>query len=175
MDSAIAELAADMKAAGLVIPATLQNSKGNFLPLSFAYLSSFEYEVPDPFAMKEMTEDEIKRIGDQVPPYITKLNQKLVAVKGFMVPIDVEGDKIISFILTYSRAACCFGQMPWYNEWIYVEMKDGQKAEFYNDIPITVYGDLEVGEEIEDGFVISLFRMKATEVAAEESMASAGG
>jgi hypothetical protein len=143
-------------------------------PVSFAYLSSFEYNVPDPFAMKGMKEEELKNLSAQIPDYIKNLNKKKVALKGFMVPIDVEGEGVKSFILTYSRMMCCFGQMPWYNEWVYVEMPSGQKAKFFNDVPITVSGALEVGEEIEDGFVISLYRMKGETVAAAPEPPNSG-
>lgn len=139
----------------------------DFQPVSFAYLSSFEYDVPDPFTLKGMKEEEISKLSEQIPDYIKRLDSKKIAVKGFMVPIDVEGEGVKSFILTYSQMMCCFGQMPWYNEWVYVEMTDGKPASFYNDTPITVSGTLDVGEEIEDGFVISLYRMKAENVIAD--------
>jgi hypothetical protein len=138
-----------------------------FQPVTFAYLSSFQYDVPDAFKLKTMKEDEIKKLSDQIPEYIKNLNTKKVALHGFMVPIDVEGEGIKSFILTNSRMMCCFGQMPWYNEWVYVEMEEGHKAKFTNDIPVTVCGDIQVGEEIEDGFVISLYRMKSRQVTAD--------
>ena len=77
-----------------------------------------------------------------------------------MVPIDVEGERIKSFILTNSMMMCCYGAMPWINEWIFVEMENEDGADFYNDIPIKVQGELEVGEEIEDGMVISIYRMR---------------
>jgi len=134
------------------------------LPLSFAYLSSYEYDVPDPFAMKTMKEADFKKLSDQIPDYIRKLDRKRVALSGFMVPIDVVDEGVKSFILTYSQMMCCFGQMPWYNEWVFVEMPEGKPAEYQLDVPITVSGQLEVGEEIEDGFVVSLYRMKGDKV-----------
>jgi len=136
----------------------------DYLPVSFAYLSSFNYDVPDPFSMKNMKEEDRKKITDQIPDYILKLDQKKVALSGFMVPIDVVDEGVKTFILTSNQMMCCFGQMPWYNEWVFVEMPEGKPATFHNDIPITVGGVLEIGEEIEDGFVISLFRMKGDRV-----------
>jgi hypothetical protein len=140
-------------------------AENGVLPLSFAYLSSYEYDVPDPFAMKTLKEEDLKKISDQIPDYIKKLNSKKVALSGFMVPIDVVNEGVKTFILTYTQMMCCFGQMPWYNEWVYVEMPEGEPAGYHNDVPITVSGLLEVGEEIEDGFVVSLYRMKGEKVA----------
>lgn len=141
---------------------------GDYLPVSFAYLSSFDYDVPDPFSMKNMKEEDHKKLSDQIPEYIRKLDKTKVALSGFMVPIDIIDEGVKTFILTSNQMMCCFGQMPWYNEWVFVEMPDGKPATFHNDIPVTVDGVLEIGEEIEDGFVISLFRMKGDQISLAE-------
>ena len=101
---------------------------------------------------------------DQIPKHIRDLNGQKVAIEGYMVPIDVEGERIQSFILTNSMMMCCYGAMPWINEWIFVEMQNEEGAGFFNDVVIRAKGTLEVGEEIEDGMVISLYRMKGDEV-----------
>jgi len=155
----------DVTSAGVDLKTASPVVDSGVLPLSFAYLSSYEYDVPHPFAMKTMKEADYKDLSDQIPDYIKKLNNKKVALSGFMVPIDVVNEGVKSFILTYSQMMCCFGQMPWYNEWVFVEMPEGRPAEYQMDVPITVSGQLEVGEEIEDGFVISLYRMKGDKVA----------
>jgi hypothetical protein len=154
-----------MASAGVDLKSASPVVENGVLPLSFAYLSSYEYDVPDPFAMKTMKDTDLKKLSDQIPEYIKKLNTKKVALSGYMVPIDVVNEGVKSFILTYSQMMCCFGQMPWYNEWVFVEMPEGKPAEYQLDVPITVSGQLEVGEEIEDGFVVSLYRMKGDKVA----------
>lgn len=143
-----------------VSPAT----ENGVFPLSFGYLSSFEYNVPDADIVKTMQAADLRKLSDQIPTSIRKLDRKRVAISGFMVPIEVVDAGVKNFILTYSQMICCFGQMPWYNEWVFVEMPEEAPAEYQMDVPITVTGQLEVGEEIEDGYVISLYRIKGEKV-----------
>jgi hypothetical protein len=150
--------------ANIDVKSVVPTKRGDYSPLSFAFLSSFEYDVPDPFTTKTMKAEQLKKLSDQIPEYIKILHEKKITLTGFMVPIDVVEEGVKSFILTYNQMMCCFGQMPWYNEWVYVEMPEGKPATYQNDVPIAVSGTLEVGEEIEDGFVISLYRMKGEQV-----------
>ncbi len=150
--------------AGVDLKSSTPTTESGVLPVTFAHLSSYEYNVPDSSVVKTMQEADIKKLSDQIPDTIKKLNKKRVAVSGFMVPIDMVDEGVKSFILTYSQMMCCFGQMPWYNEWVFVEMPEGEPAAYEMDVPITVMGQLEVGEEIEDGFVVSLYRMKGEKV-----------
>ncbi len=50
------------------------------------------------------------------------------------------------------------------NQWVLVRVRDDQRVLFSHS-PIRVYGQLEVGEEIRDGRVVSLYRMQAERVA----------
>ncbi|MGH7162583.1 MAG: hypothetical protein ACREID_03790, partial [Planctomycetota bacterium] len=59
---------------------------------------------------------------------------------------------------------CCYGVMPRMNEWVHVKMAPGKKAKFAIHVPLVAYGTLAVGEQIEDGIVMSLYRMESTEV-----------
>ena len=45
-----------------------------------------------------------------------------------------------------------------------MKMNGERRAEFYADRPMTVKGTLEVGEQLESGFVLSIYRMIADEV-----------
>jgi len=129
----------------------------------FDILSGYEYMIPTLVVDKE-TEEELK---DQIPDYIKALDEDKVSLEGYMVPLDIENEKVKSFILTNSMMLCCFGTMPWINEWVYVEMEEDHAAEFYNDTVIRVSGVLDVGEEIEDGIVLSLYRMEGHDVISE--------
>ncbi len=137
---------------------------GKHLKVTFAALGSFPYEIPDREAILE-SGDPTKSPVDQIPPEIRELNDAKVVLVGFMVPIDVDRrGQIKSFALTQNQMFCCFGVPPSMNEWVMVEMGEGETAEYVSDLPIAVFGDFKVGEEIEDGYVMSVYRMAGREV-----------
>lgn len=131
--------------------------------IPFDILSSYEYMIPTLVVDKE-TEEQLK---NQIPEYVKSLDDTKVSIEGYMVPLDIKDEKVKSFILTNSMMLCCFGAMPWINEWIYVEMEGESTADFFNDTVIRVSGVLDVGEEIEDGIVLSLYRMDGQSVESE--------
>lgn len=136
---------------------------GKYLKVTFNALGSFEYDVPDPDALLA-SPDPTKPLKDQIPQPIKKLDEKDVVIVGFMVPVEVDNNgNVKSFALTQNQMFCCFGVPPGMNEWIMVSMAD-QPAKYYSDLPIAAFGKLEVGEEIEDGYVMSVYRMQAREI-----------
>lgn len=99
---------------------------------------------------------------DQIPPEIHALKGRKVAVEGYMVPMEVDDNGAVkSFVLVKTQPQCCFGDTQAMNEWIDVKMKGGARAEFSVDRPMTAFGVLDVGEQTEDGFVLSIYRMTA--------------
>ncbi len=137
---------------------------GEHLKVTFAALGSFPYEIPDREAILQ-SGDPTKSPVDQIPIEIMDLDAAKVVLVGFMVPIDVDRrGQIKSFALTQNQMFCCFGVPPSMNEWVMVEMAEGETAEYVSDLPIAVFGDFKVGEEIEDGYVMSVYRMAGREV-----------
>ena len=134
---------------------------GEYKFVSFDLLSGYEYFLVPTGTLHPHRGQNPE---DQIPKYVRDLNGTKVVIEGYMVPIDVDGERIKSFILTNSRMMCCYGAMPWINEWIFVEMENKDGADFFNDTTIRVKGILDVGEEIEDGMVISLYRMRGDAV-----------
>jgi len=129
---------------------------GEFTPVTFDKLASYVYVYP------EM--DPTKPLKDQIPESIKKLANRKIAIQGFMIPVKLEGEEVVEFLLVRNQFACCYGVMPKMNEWIHGKMAPGKTAAFLMDIPITVFGTLGVGEVIEDGVVMSLYRIEADEV-----------
>jgi hypothetical protein len=100
----------------------------------------------------------------QLPPRILALNKKKVIIQGFMVPIEFKRDSVRSFLLVRNQMMCCFGAMIGMNEWVMVQMDGEKRTTFVQDVPTTVYGELDVGEDIENGMVMSLYRLRGLEV-----------
>lgn len=140
---------------------TMKKRYGDATPVTFDILSGFFYEDPNKM------DDEVVNIGpdfgetNPIPENILAYNGKRVAVRGFMSPIKTVDGKVRTLVLVKNRMFCCFGQMPQMNEWIYVEMKKGKTAEYYNDLVVTVVGVLSIGEKRKDGMVMSIYRMEA--------------
>ncbi len=133
---------------------------GRYLKVGFSHISGFDYILPDPFAPNPPKVPE-----DQVPQKVLDLNEKEILIVGYMMPVEVDKDgKVLSFVLVQDQSLCCFGVPPAINQWIGVEAGESGPVEFYSDIPIAVFGTFEVGEDMEDGYVISLYRMKADRV-----------
>ncbi|MCE7872817.1 DUF3299 domain-containing protein [bacterium CPR1] len=103
----------------------------------------------------------------RLPESVTRYNGKKVSIDGFMVPVDMDKDGVSSFVLVKDQMMCCYGATPALNEWVYVSLE--KRAPVAMDQPITVYGDLQVGEDVQDGEVISLYRMSGERIELPQS------
>ena len=126
----------------------------------FGELSDFVYytpepgEKPDPKLMKE----------NKIPDDIKRLNGQQVSLTGFMLPLDSEDNQVKSFILNGNYDMCYFGAPVMLNQWALVKLQPGKSVP-YTHFPITVFGQMSVGEEMKDGQIESIYRIQATAVA----------
>jgi hypothetical protein len=129
--------------------------------VAFNSLSNYEYELPDPFDPTPRT------LLNEVPAAIKALNGRLVSIEGFMLPLDLNPDGVSQFMLNASIDMCYFGAPVRMNEWILVKMKGGRRAKFTH-LALNVKGRLEVGEEMKNGRVASLYRLEADSAEIED-------
>ena len=124
--------------------------------LNISTLADFEYEVPTD---RDIVENESYR-NSQIPEKIMKLDGQKVAITGFMMPVRIDKDgKVEEFALNGNYDMCFYGAPSSLNQWVHVKMNAGAKAKFSHN-PTTVSGVLEVGELVQDGEIISLYRLK---------------
>ncbi|MEM8883114.1 MAG: DUF3299 domain-containing protein [Planctomycetota bacterium] len=124
-----------------------------YMALSFSKLSNYRYVYPDP--------DEPPPEETQIPDSVEKLDGKKVAIRGFMLGVKGgEDGRVTEFLLMRDQSYCCFGIFPQMNEWIHVTMDEGMSAPNIFDLPATIYGTLSVGEEYDDGVLMSIYRVK---------------
>ncbi len=143
----------------------LPSDPNAFASIPFKVLSGYKYVEPVPGEGERPEDVEARRESDQIPAEVKALDGKKAILEGWMVPMEVSEDgSVKSFILVQTQPQCCFGDMQAMNEWVDVVMQPGSNADFNVDIPVKVYGQLEVGEKMEDGFVLSIYRMKANRV-----------
>jgi len=134
------EKLSDLKAAFL--------KKSGYTKLNFDSLAGFPAETPNISAMQAGHPGKMPSIS--VPSTILSLDGQKVSVAGFMIPMTSEKDKVLSFILAQSRMTCCYGMVPKFNQWIYVTMDQDKSAQEWMDVPVTVFGTLNVGTKYDE-------------------------
>jgi hypothetical protein len=97
-----------------------------------------------------------------IPPSIVQLDGKWVEISGFMIANN-QTDATPRFNLIQSLWDCCFGQTPDINHVIDVSVKPGNVALFYPE-PVKVTGKFSVGEQREEGHLVSLYRLEAHQI-----------
>ena len=102
-----------------------------------------------------------------IPPGIQGLSGQRLRLAGYMMPIELEGRDVLTFVLVRDQQACCYGKMPEMNEWVFVRVAKGTTP-MQMDRPIEVDGSFEVGEDIQEGVVVSLYRMTADTITLSE-------
>jgi hypothetical protein len=92
------------------------------------------------------------------------LDNKSVALKGFMLPLKVEGGLVTELLIMRDQSMCCYGAVPKINEWVSVKMTSkGVKP--IMDQPITMFGTLRVGEMRENGYLVGIYQLDGEKMA----------
>lgn len=103
--------------------------------------------------------------GMTMPQNVRAFDKQKVAINGYMIPLTEE-ERPTEFLLVSTLWDCCYGQPPKINHGIVVTMKG--KGAPYSDFPILVSGTLTVGEDKEDGEIISVYQMVAHKVTEQD-------
>ncbi|MSU21640.1 MAG: DUF3299 domain-containing protein [Pedosphaera sp.] len=128
-----------------------------FTPVTFEKLASFTFEIPDEQPGTN-TVSSASKSSDQIPASVKALDQKRVALKGFMLPLKVEGGLVTEMLIMRDQSMCCYGTVPKITEWVSIKMTDkGVKA--IMDQPVTIFGKLRVGEIRENGYLVGIYQM----------------
>jgi hypothetical protein len=99
--------------------------------------------------------------GMKLPAEITKLDEKIVIVSGFMQR-EVPGGAPVNQFLLINDACGCNGT-PKLNEIVFCTLPEGTTMNIAPGI-VTVTGRLYVGEAVEDGEVVMIYQMDADTV-----------
>jgi hypothetical protein len=138
---------------------------GAYLRVPFGFLGDYWLDEPD---WKQLADAEYiasLSYDTEIPNKVKQLNEKKVAITGFMLPIDVDKGKVKRFLLLKSTMSCCFGVAPRINEVVYVESSKKQKIQTVMDTPITVFGKLSVGQQFrEDLMLMGVYQLELDEV-----------
>ncbi len=146
-------------------PQLQTSEEGRYRPLSWDLLAGFLYEFELPGLLEDASAEEVARRSREIPERVRALNGQQIALRGYVIPTHMEGNRIRAFILAAkNEIGCCFGEGLAMNQWVAVEVDED--ADFWIGFfeLATVFGELEVGEEIQDGYVMSLYRMSAQRI-----------
>lgn len=111
---------------------------------SFSVLASFDYKE-----------------GMTLPAEVTKLDEKVVTLSGFMMRETPGGSPVSQFMLINDACGC--NGTPKMNEIVFCTLPDGVTMDIKIGI-VTVTGKLYVGEEREDDAVVMIYQMDADSV-----------
>ena len=99
--------------------------------------------------------------GMELPKEVSTYDGKRVKINGFMQRED-GGDGPTEYFMLISESCGCEGT-PLLNEVVFCSMPAGEGVEIEVGT-VTVTGTLWIGEEIEDGVVLSLYSMDAESI-----------
>ena len=122
--------------------------------LGFDKLASFKYDVPD----DGKTSKDGKDPDEQIPALVKTYSGKEVAIKGFMLPLKVEGGLVTELLLMRDQSMCCYATVPKINEWVSVKMTGGG-VKAIMDQPITLHGKIKIGAVRENGYIVCIYQM----------------
>jgi hypothetical protein len=122
---------------------------------------------PAPGQIREMTIRDLGNFnydttGGVIPEDVRRLSGSRVRLSGYMMPLT-EATKVRQFDLMPSLSSCCFNQPPGVEHVVRVTCDRGAAIEYSPDV-VVVEGTLTVGEQREDGIVVSLYQVQATKV-----------
>lgn len=127
---------------------------------SFAVLSRFFPKTS--FVEGASAEDRWEELRKQIPEDVLALDGKKVALVGFTLPLTLVDGRATEFLLLRTQSACCFGQVPRVNEYVYVKMPKGMKPEL--DRPTIVGGILSVKWMGEGDELAGLYELHADRI-----------
>jgi len=140
--------------------------EGGYYRVNFDVLAGFPAATPEIPNTAMDARQRVKMARFDIPGSVKILNGQKIYVVGFMIPMAMDKDRVSSFILAQSRMTCCYGMVPKLNQWIYVTMEPGNQTSELMDIPITVFGTLSVGMNMDkDNLGWCLYRMTSDKVA----------
>ena len=153
----------DAKAAPAALGAVQKD--GEFLIVGFDRLAGFNYDIPDEApAATNATAKAVAPPKEQIPAVVKALDKQRIALKGFMLPLKVEGGLITELLIMRDQSMCCYGTVPKINEWVSVKMT-GKGVKPIMDQAVTLYGKLHVGEIRENGYLVGIYQMDGEKVA----------
>ena len=134
-----------------------------YVPIGFDKLAGYQIEVSDELLVPQ-TNNVAKSADTQIPKAVKELSDKKISLRGFMLPLKVEGGLVTELLIMKDQSMCCYGTTPKINEWVSVKMKNGGIKPLMDE-PVTLLGRLKVGETRENGYLVGIYSMDGDKMA----------
>jgi hypothetical protein len=135
-----------------------------FIETSFDKLAAFTFKAgSDAPVSSENAIEASRQILAQIPASVKALNEKRIAIRGFMLPMKLEHGRVIEFLLLRNQMGCCYGIPPSMNEVIDVRT-NGKGLPTLMDDPVTAYGTLHIVEVRENGYLTGIYKLDCERV-----------
>jgi hypothetical protein len=158
-DTPVAPRAAAAASASALKPVA-EGAPPAYPPLGFDKLAGYPIEISDEL-LGPVTNNVAAitaRTEALIPDPVKAFSKKRVALRGFMLPLKVEGGLVTELLIMKDQSMCCYGTVPKIHEWVSVKMTEkGIKP--IMDQPVTLFGTLYVGEMRENGYLTGIYRM----------------
>ena len=133
-------------------------------PLTFNMLTSYPFREPNWAKMDDPAYIASLKLDEQISPQIQAMNGKKVEVEGFMLPLDMPDGNLRTFMLLKDQMACCFGNIPRLNEWVYVRVPEKKKVSVHQDVLVTLFGTLRVGSKFEGEVLTGIYHLELDQI-----------
>ncbi len=133
------------------------------LEVGFDFLGGYAFKLTKDQAAAFATEDKaaLETVNSQIPELVRQLDGQKVLLRGFMLPMKMEGVLTTEFLLIANSQLCCYGIVPPMNQWITVKVA-GKGLKPQQDVPLQIFGTLRVQPRIENGALAAIYHLDAT-------------
>lgn len=139
--------------------------KAEYPFVRFSQLMHLDAPLPPRHDLGSASRPSAKAQQSLIPQSARAFNNRKVSIRGYVVPVDVDRQGTREFVLSSNIDSCHFGVIGGPEEWVYVTMVSGRAIPHVGTTPVTVFGVLSVGEDVRDGVVDSVYRMRGERVA----------
>ena len=144
-------------------PGTIQGTSLETEPvqsLTFNMLTSYPFREPNWAKMDDPAYIASLKLDEQISPRIQAMDGKRIEIEGFMLPLDMSEGNLRTFMLLRDQMACCFGNIPRLNEWVYVRVPKNKKVSVHQDVWVTLLGTLRVGAKFESEVLTGIYHLE---------------
>lgn len=140
------------------------NAAPVYQQVSFETLAAYDIKVDWLINPTNSSLDTVRREGN-IPDSVRLLHGKKVTLQGYIKPLKQDNGGVMDFLLMRNHALCCQTNIPQINEWVHVRMT-GRSIPFAHERRFIVRGELQVGEKLGAGNVVSVYRLIGEEIIA---------
>jgi hypothetical protein len=133
----------------------------------FDQLAGYTFEMTDDLLLPRTNSATAITADAQIPAAVKALDKKRVTLRGFMLPLKVEGGLVTELLIMKDQSMCCYGSTPKIHEWVSVKMTATGVKPIMDQI-VTLHGTFHVGEQRENGYLISIYRLDGEKMVVEE-------